>query len=102
MRKAGSGAPRTVLATDLDGTFLGGSVAQRATLYDWIAQRRDEIVLIFVSGRGIEFMRDLADEPASPAAPRTSRCRTWSSGWMPVGRPMRTHASARPCNSIRG
>lgn len=67
MRKAGSGAPRTVLATDLDGTFLGGSVAQRATLYDWIAQRRDEIVLIFVSGRGIEFMRGLADElPVQP------------------------------------
>ena len=67
MRKVGSGAPRTVLATDLDGTFLGGSAAQRTTLYDWIAQRRDEIVLIFVSGRGIDFMRGLADElPVQP------------------------------------
>ncbi|HMM46753.1 MAG TPA: HAD family hydrolase [Thiobacillaceae bacterium] len=53
--------PRTVLATDLDGTFLGGSAAQREALYGWIAQRRDEIVLIFVSGRGIDFMRELAD-----------------------------------------
>ena len=67
MRKAVDDMPQTILATDLDGTFLGGSDAQRATLYDWIAQRRDEIVLIFVSGRGIDFMRGLADElPARP------------------------------------
>lgn len=60
MRKAGGGMPQTILATDLDGTFLGGSADERATLYDWIAQRRDEIVLIFVSGRGLDFMRGLA------------------------------------------
>ena len=59
--------PQTILATDLDGTFLGGSSEERATLYDWIAQRRDEIVLIFVSGRGIDFMRGLAKElPVQP------------------------------------
>ena len=59
--------PRTVLATDLDGTFLGGSSAQRAELYDWIAHRRDELVLIFVSGRGLDFMRGLAkDLPVQP------------------------------------
>ncbi len=52
----------TVLATDLDGTFLGGDEAARATLYDWIAARRDEIVLIFVSGRGLSFMRELAQQ----------------------------------------
>lgn len=52
---------KTVLATDLDGTFLGGSEADRAALYDWIARRRDEIVLVFVSGRGFDFMRQLAD-----------------------------------------
>ncbi len=50
-----------ILATDLDGTFLGGDAAARAALYEWIARRRDEVVLIFVSGRGQEFMRELAD-----------------------------------------
>lgn len=55
-----SAMPRTVLATDLDGTFLGGSADERAELYDWIARRREEIVLIFVSGRGLDFMRELA------------------------------------------
>ncbi|MGE0071969.1 MAG: HAD family hydrolase [Thiomonas sp.] len=59
--------PQTILATDLDGTFLGGDAAQRAALYGWIAQRRSEIVLIFVSGRGLDFMRQLARElPVQP------------------------------------
>lgn len=62
-----SPAPRTVLATDLDGTFLGGSADARAELYDWIAHRRDKVVLIFVSGRGLDFMRGLAKElPVQP------------------------------------
>lgn len=56
-----------MLATDLDGTFLGGSAAERAALYDWIAARREAIVLIFVSGRGLDFMQQLADElPVRP------------------------------------
>ncbi|OZB71151.1 MAG: alpha,alpha-trehalose-phosphate synthase [Thiomonas sp. 14-64-326] len=59
--------PQTILATDLDGTFLGGNEAQRAALYEWVAQRRSEIVLIFVSGRGFDFMRQLArDLPVQP------------------------------------
>lgn len=67
MRKAGGDLPQTILATDLDGTFLGGSGEERATLYDCIAQRREEIVLIFVSGRGLDFMRALARElPVQP------------------------------------
>lgn len=58
---------QTILATDLDGTFLGGSSEERSMLYDWIAQRREEIVLIFVSGRGIDFMRGLAKKlPVQP------------------------------------
>lgn len=58
---------RTILATDLDGTFLGGSPAERASLYDWIARHRSEITLIFVSGRGLDFMRALAQElPVQP------------------------------------
>lgn len=67
MRNASGKLPQTILATDLDGTFLGGSSEQRTTLYDWIAQHRDEIVLIFVSGRGLDFMRGLARElPVQP------------------------------------
>ncbi len=59
--------PQTILATDLDGTFLGGSAVQREALLQWIAQHRDELVLIFVSGRGQAFMRDLAMElPVRP------------------------------------
>ncbi len=50
-----------VLATDLDGTFLGGSDADRAALYAWLCAQRDAVVLVFVSGRGQEFMRALAD-----------------------------------------
>jgi hydroxymethylpyrimidine pyrophosphatase-like HAD family hydrolase len=58
---------KTILATDLDGTFLGGSPAQRAQLYDWIARHRNDIVLIFVSGRGLDFMRALGRElPVQP------------------------------------
>ncbi len=67
MHKADRMVKQTILATDLDGTFLGGSAEQRATLYDWIARHRDEIVLIFVSGRGLDFMRGLAKElPVQP------------------------------------
>ena len=59
------GAPatsrRTVLATDLDGTFVGGSEEQRASLYAWIREHRDQLVLMFVSGRGQAHMRELAD-----------------------------------------
>ncbi len=54
------GAPRVVLATDLDGTFVGGSPRQRAQLYDWLLRHRDEVMLVFVSGRGQAHMRDLA------------------------------------------
>ena len=40
-----------VLATDLDGTFLGGTDAARRRLYDWIEANRHEVMLIFVTGR---------------------------------------------------
>lgn len=50
---------RFVLATDLDGTFLGGTDAQRRELYSWIEARRDEVGLIFVSGRDPRFIREL-------------------------------------------
>ena len=50
-----------VLATDLDGTFLGGSEAERHALYRWIEARRREVGLIFVSGRDPEFITELCD-----------------------------------------
>lgn len=50
---------RMVLATDLDGTFLGGSDADRDALYDWIETHRDSVGLVFVSGRDPAFIEDL-------------------------------------------
>lgn len=40
-----------VLATDLDGTFLGGSDEDRARFYGWIEANRQRIGLVFVTGR---------------------------------------------------
>lgn len=65
--KAGAGREPVVLATDLDGTFLGGSEAQREALHRWIDAHRSEVVLVFVSGRGQDFMRELAR--SLPVAP---------------------------------
>jgi hydroxymethylpyrimidine pyrophosphatase-like HAD family hydrolase len=50
---------RFILATDLDGTFLGGSSGARAMLYDWIEAHRDDIGLIFVTGRDPRFIAEL-------------------------------------------
>lgn len=48
-----------VLATDLDGTFLGGSETDRRRLYDWIEGNRTTIGLIFVTGRDPDFIGSL-------------------------------------------
>lgn len=50
---------RLVLATDLDGTFLGGSDVERAELYEWIEANRRDVALIFVTGRDLPFIREL-------------------------------------------
>ncbi|MEM6743577.1 MAG: HAD family hydrolase [Pseudomonadota bacterium] len=50
---------RFTLATDLDGTFLGGSEADRAALYGWIEANRDDVGLIFVTGRDPAFLEEL-------------------------------------------
>ncbi|SFG50487.1 HAD-superfamily hydrolase, subfamily IIB [Palleronia marisminoris] len=55
------GSCKFVLATDLDGTFLGGSEEDRKTLYDWIEANRETIGLIFVTGRDPEFIAALCD-----------------------------------------
>lgn len=54
-----------VLATDLDGTFLGGSEKQRARLYGHI-EDRDDLLLIFVTGRDIDFIAELVAQPGMP------------------------------------
>ena len=48
--------PNLILATDLDGTFLGGSDEQRHDLYEHLNQR-DDALLIFVTGRDLDFIR---------------------------------------------
>lgn len=50
-----------VLATDLDGTFLGGSADAREALYNWIEDNRHTIGLIFVTGRHPEFIQEHCD-----------------------------------------
>lgn len=55
-----------VLATDLDGTFLGGSDQQRAEFYQYIEQWRDRVLLVFVTGRDLDFISGLCEDPAFP------------------------------------
>ncbi len=54
-----------LLATDLDGTFLGGTAEARFNLYQLIASRED-IQLIFVTGRGMEDVLPLLSDPSIP------------------------------------
>lgn len=55
-----------VLATDLDGTFLGGTPADRRRLYDWIEASRRSIGLIFVTGRDPRFIAELCGAGDAP------------------------------------
>ncbi len=54
-----------LLATDLDGTLLGGSASQRSRLYQLITAHPD-IRLIFVTGRGVENVLPLLSDPLIP------------------------------------
>ncbi len=56
-----------VLATDLDGTFLGGSTQAREALYSWVEGNRDRIALVFVTGRDPGFIAELCADNAVPA-----------------------------------
>ena len=58
--------PSLVLATDLDGTFLGGSDRQRSQLYEYIKSQREQILLVFVTGRSLNMIRELFDFPGFP------------------------------------
>ncbi len=54
-----------LLATDLDGTFLGGRQSDRLKLYRLIREQKN-IRLVFVTGRGIESVMPLLDNPVIP------------------------------------
>ncbi|MEM1344934.1 MAG: HAD family hydrolase [Pseudomonadota bacterium] len=58
-----------VLATDLDGTFLGASEAERRRLYDWIEANRATVGLIFVTGRDPRFIARLCEGAEGLATP---------------------------------
>lgn len=54
-----------LLATDLDGTFLGGKSLHKQTLYRLIRER-DDIQLVFVTGRGLESVLSILNDPIIP------------------------------------
>lgn len=54
-----------LLATDLDGTFLGGDPEQRLRLYQLIT-RHPDIQLAYVTGRGLESVLPLLSDPTLP------------------------------------
>lgn len=55
-----------VLATDLDGTFLGGSDDVRARFYAWLEAHRHRIGLIFVTGRDPGYISRLTRKMGVP------------------------------------
>ncbi len=55
-----------VLATDLDGTFLGGTAEDRAKFYEWIEAHRERVGLIFVTGRDPGFVSNLTRKGGVP------------------------------------
>jgi HAD superfamily hydrolase (TIGR01484 family) len=55
-----------ILATDLDGTFLHGTAAERRAGYDFIRTHRADIGLLYVTGRELERVVSLAADPEVP------------------------------------
>ena len=53
------------LATDLDGTFLGGRQSDRMRLYRFLSERPD-VGLAYVTGRGLEHVLPLLSDPTIP------------------------------------
>jgi HAD superfamily hydrolase (TIGR01484 family) len=54
-----------LLATDLDGTFLGGKSPYKQQLYQLIRENKD-IRLVFVTGRSLETVIPLLNDPIIP------------------------------------
>lgn len=61
-----------LLATDLDGTFLGGDDAGKKELYGLMKQ--PGIMLVFVTGRGLQSVMSLFDEASLLPAPHYIIC----------------------------
>ncbi|MDO5653712.1 MAG: glucosylglycerol-phosphate synthase [Brachymonas sp.] len=63
-------APRFILATDLDGTFLAPATASSRTtpeLYHLLREHAQQAMLIFATGRAYESVLPLLDDPSIPA-----------------------------------
>ena len=54
-----------VLATDLYGTFLGGTSLHKQQLYE-LVERNNDIILVFVTGRGLESVIPVLIDPVIP------------------------------------
>ena len=54
-----------LLATDLDGTFLAGKSVYKQQLYRLMRERED-VALVFVTGRGLETVIPLLNDPILP------------------------------------
>lgn len=54
-----------ILATDLDGTFLGGDEAGRRELYE-LMRAMPDATLVFVTGRGVGSVKPLLEDPEIP------------------------------------
>ncbi len=63
--RAVTGSVRCLLATDLDGTFLAGSPGHRLKLYQLLS-RRPDLMLVYVTGRGLEAVLPLLADPTLP------------------------------------
>jgi hydroxymethylpyrimidine pyrophosphatase-like HAD family hydrolase len=61
-----------ILATDLDGTFLGGTAAERRRFYRYLCGLGERFTLIFVTGRELENTLPLLADAAlgEPEVPR--------------------------------
>ncbi len=55
-----------VLATDLDGTFLHGSHEGRLALKNLIENNKSSVLLVFVTGRGVETVKEAYLDPLVP------------------------------------
>ncbi|HLO84522.1 MAG TPA: HAD-IIB family hydrolase [Nostocaceae cyanobacterium] len=56
-----------LLATDLDGTFLGGSEQQRAEFYQYVHNQGDRLLLVYVTGRELDWISNfLVENPQVP------------------------------------
>lgn len=57
--------PQLVLVTDLDGTLLGGTVAERRALYGWLRERRQQVLHVFCTGRDLDSIGRLLQQDQS-------------------------------------